>query len=337
MPAHGYPFFGSHHTFRLFGKHFPHPSGVEGNHFFRQPLSAVLPRAGQPNSRIDMRALPFFKLSPGGNTTALLVADNISPEQQRAAALEALHPLHLFAEQVGFVSPLTPELHMAGGEFCINATRSLGLLLALEERLPSQLEENGQKRWRGEVRTSGIPRPVILEVTRTADGYDSALHLRLPDQPEPERPDPGVALVRLPGITHLLLEEALHPFPQDWRADAALLLRRYGLESEDAAGCVWWRGTMDNLHSSPVVTVKEPHTVIFETACGSGALALALALAQDANGWSASGRYSVMQPSGMPMDVALAPGEAGMDAVVSGPVRLIARGEVWLRSLGEDA
>lgn len=63
-----------------------------------------------------------------------------------------------------------------------------------------------------------------------------------------------------------------------------------------------------------------------ESACGSGALALALCLARSGSRRS----FSIMQPGGSPLDVRLfAKGQENL-AAVDGPVSLVAQGRAWL-------
>lgn len=284
-----------------------------------------------------MRRTTFFKLSPGGNTTLLLVDENFLPRERAAIAAEVLDPLHLHAEQVGFVDLKAPRLEMAGGEFCLNATRALGALLGLTawEARPAP-ERPAALRWRGTARVSGMPVPALLEVSGDAARIpetDAAVFLDLPSSVPCEAVAPGAVLVRLPGIVHLLLDRTRHPFPDDWQAACALWRRRFDLEKEPAAGCVWWHAAGDVLHADPVVRVKEPYSLCRETSCGSGALALALAretVLKSARSCDEQ-ELRVMQPSGVPLRVRLSREGNLLRARVGGPVRLLARGDVFTR------
>lgn len=285
-----------------------------------------------------MRRVTFFKFSPGGNTTILLRDENFSPRERAAIAAEVLHPLHLHAEQAGFVDLEARRLDMAGGEFCLNATRALGALLALREWEARPVPERPPHlRWRGIARVSGMPAPMALDVASddVAGGEtDAAVVLDLPLALPCERVAPGVILVRLPGISHLLLDGKQHPLPEDWQSASAVWRRRYDLDREPAAGCVWWHEADGLLHADPVVRVAEPYSLCRESSCGSGTLALALARRAgllSVTALSDSGvELRVMQPSGLPLGVSLHAGD-GLRARVGGPVRLLARGEVYAR------
>ena len=74
---------------------------------------------------------------PSGNITALVEGDRFTPEE-RIRINDAIMAKHADVEQVGFLSTGTPEMTMAGGEFCGNATRSsiLAYLLQLPLFIP---------------------------------------------------------------------------------------------------------------------------------------------------------------------------------------------------------
>ena len=80
-----------------------------------------------------MPALDFSKWSPGGNTTLFFPAAGLDAARQAELARQAMRPDNLGAEQAGFVSVEERRLRMAGGEFCVNATRAFGALLAFRE------------------------------------------------------------------------------------------------------------------------------------------------------------------------------------------------------------
>ena len=71
-----------------------------------------------------MPALTFSKWSPGGNTTLLFPDTGQRPAEQARLAALALDPAMLGGEQAGFVHLAQGRLRMAGGEFCVNASRA---------------------------------------------------------------------------------------------------------------------------------------------------------------------------------------------------------------------
>lgn len=284
-----------------------------------------------------MPALTFSKWSPGGNATLFFPLDGASAAEQARLARLALNPQYLGGEQAGFVDPRQRRLRMAGGEFCVNAGRAFGALLAFSENahgprqaalegLPARpCDADAAKEHHYEVQVSGWQSPLRLNVRGALPHWRVEAVLRLPACPMRSLAD-GMTLVRLPGIVHVLLNAALHPFPEDCETAAALLRQRLGLDGEAAVGAVWWRECQGQLDMLPLVHVRDAQTTCLESACGSGALALALSLSR------AGGRrdFSILQPGGSTLDVRLF-SEGGENlAAVDGPVSLVARGQVWL-------
>lgn len=290
-----------------------------------------------------MPALTFSKWSPGGNTTLLFPdTGQRPPEQARLAAL-ALDSSMLGGEQAGFVNLPQHRLRMAGGEFCVNASRSVGALLAYtaqysgpEQGVLGGVIPSSDKTAEGsvpdeqpvrldEIQVSGWQTPVRLRTRGTAPLWRVEALLRLPGC-SITTVAKGAHLVRLPGICHLLLGGATHLLPEDCYAVAAQLRQQHGLEAEPAAGVIWWRECQGLLDMLPLVHVRDAGTTFLENACGSGALALALCLARTGTRRS----FSIMQPGGSALDVRLFT-EGGLDmAGIDGPVSLVARGKVWL-------
>lgn len=275
-----------------------------------------------------MRALPFTKWSPSGNTTLLFPAESVTGAQQAATASQALMPHLLGGEQAGFCHPRERRLRMAGGEFCVNATRAFGALLALEEertaRQAGTPHHEEVRELAFEVQVSGWQGPVGVRVRGSLPEWQVAADLELPACPM-QQPAPGVTLVRLPGIAHLLLDER-HVFPEDFLAASALLRREYELAALPASGVVWWRQVQHQLEMFPVVHVRDAGTTCLENACGSGALALGLRLCPA----GARRVFTILQPGGEPLEVTVDRQGGAVRATVDGPVRLVAEGRLWL-------
>ena len=174
-----------------------------------------------------MRVLPFTKYSPCGNTTILVRESSLSPADRARVAAEIIAPGHLEAEQAGYVDTAAPvpRLDMMGGEFCVNATRAFAALLAEEGKLSPESGGLG-----GIVSVSGMPERLRVRVRRlAAHRFESAVLLDLPQAPPLENVAPGMYLVRVPGIAHLVLDAAAHPLPADKDRDTAALFVRFGL------------------------------------------------------------------------------------------------------------
>lgn len=260
-----------------------------------------------------MSGFHFYKMNPGGNTT-LFILDPVSPALRAPIARQLLRADHLQAEQVGFLRLDTNPVHldMMGGEFCGNACRAAVAVMA-REGTGLQQEKNIL---RGQIAVSGVRGQ--LEVYMEKAGGVCWAQMPLSSGPNVSRPGPGLHLVRLPGITHLCLDEALHPFPDDY-VQAALDWRRQ-LDLQDlAVGCIWYR--FDKLSIKPVVWVQGTNSTYYESACGSGSLALAL-------GTGCENGCLVLQPSGARIGVKLE--RATGKAWIYGQVAPIARGEVFV-------
>ena len=268
-----------------------------------------------------MPALTFSKWSSGGNTTIFLHAANAAHDVQQAWARAVLDPAILGAEQAGCVAPERRTLRMAGGEFCVNASRAFGALLSLTRTAP-----DGERR-EEEIRVSGWEGPVRLSVRGQVPHWQVSARLTLPAASGPED-HAGGRLVRLPGIAHLLLPLTDAPLPEALVARARETLAVAGLMDEAAAGVIWWRPESRGAAMFPVVHVRDAATLVAENACGSGALALALELALR----HGVRQCELIQPSGSRLRVRLgAPlADGGVEAEIDGPVTLLARGRVWL-------
>lgn len=307
-----------------------------------------------------MPSYSFSKLIPGGNPTILLRDPDLSPAALAETSARLMSPMHIGAEQVGALysadAGQIPRLRMMGGEFCVNATRAAALLLARQGRLAGlPADASGAPAWGGVLAVSGVDAPVPLLAaldgeslaravgTLPPPAYEALLPSQSPSEPARARllhcaarvacspPEiscasiqPGVALVSMPGMSHALIDIALHPLPDcggaDWRTAARRWRLTCGLADAPASGVIWFRRDTEGFRIWPAVEVKATHSEHLETACGSASLALAL--------WSwqrrAPSPVSVTQPAGEILRVFPAP-EAGQ-AWISGPVFLAAEG-----------
>ncbi len=271
------------------------------------------------------KEIPFYKLSPGGNPTALIPAAAVPQAERAAVAAALMSPLHLSAEQVGFIDleQDLPSLEMMGGEFCGNACRATAALLVMLKG-----KKNGPVE--GFLRSSGADEPVAFKVRPGKSGLDAAVRIDL-SCARVTPLDPGLILVEIPGITHLLLDESLHPAPADPAEDAAARRAEFALESCSAVGCIRHAplSAARAQHIAPLVWVRDTDSSCPESACGSGSLALALALHVRAG---LSEPLRIRQPSGADIIVELEkdPAQNTFYGWIGGPVRLIAEGKTFV-------
>ena len=260
--------------------------------------------------------LDFIKLSPLGNTTVFLRGE--AAQEARAALLaEAMDYDHLAAEQAGFlVAPHSEEalfrIEMSGGEFCGNATLSAAALAASEGAESPFFVE-----------CSGAPEPLRAEAHPLGSGRWLA-RAEMPQAHEVRRISldgfsfGGAAIcVSLPGIAHFVVEAA-DLSAADYDALLACLMRE---TDADAYGVVpFERMGRDHFRIRPYVAVPSAESRVFERACGSGSLALALALGDAAEGT----RIAVEQPGGTLFV------ERGTRLLLEGEVLISCRGTVEL-------
>lgn len=281
----------------------------------------------------------FSKLSPTGNITILLRGE-FSPTDRAAMCIKAIDVHHLHAEQAGVIryEPV-PRLDMMGNEFCLNGTRAFAALLAFEGKLE---EQNGE--FCGIVESSGAaePLPVRVRIINENTAH-AAVRVPMASPPVPEELDPGVWLVKLPGIWHLLLDAERHPIPLSTNRhlvpmDAELIhessrwRQRYGLETQEAAGVVRFRREGRKLSIVPVVWVALTNSACVESACGSGSLSAVL-LSAWLGPLDIQGLWQVEQAGGV-LEIAPDPANTvtGIEAGiwVGGSVHRIADGEVFV-------
>ena len=146
-----------------------------------------------------MPALPFSKWSPGGNTTLLFPAAGLDARAQARLAAVALTPACLGGEQAGFVDLPARRLRMAGGEFCVNASRAAGALLALTEAAAQRVDVPSQSTpvpqtasvlvdRLDEFHVSGWPAPLHLHIRGASPLWQVEARLPLPPAPWKTRP-----------------------------------------------------------------------------------------------------------------------------------------------------
>ena len=202
----------------------------------------------------------IVRADPAGNIT-LFVLDPVAPPR-RAAIAERLMARSVYgAEQVAFLAPPRfggeGRLEMAGGEFCGNAVRALGLLLAKRRGAAGRL--------RLLVESSGCDGLIAVDVD--TDAGTACAELPPPRSLRPLRAgEYEGTLVDLGGIAHFVTEAA----PDE----AALRAAEPELHAAAAAYGVIF------LHDgllTPLVKVPAAGTLIWEGSCGSGALAAAAA------------------------------------------------------------
>lgn len=280
--------------------------------------------------------LQFYKTSPGGNST-ILILDSIPPLKRASLAKTLMDEHHLQAEQVGYLdlqsSPI--RLEMMGGEFCGNACRAAAAVLAHEKT--GLIKKS--KYTEGEISVSGVEHPVQLRLDHDHQGPRYWVRMPLKSSNVSsfiQELDPGLTLVTLPGITHLCVDETLHPFPHDYINFSQKLREHYGLKGP-AVGCVWY-APKPSYSIKPVVWVRETASTHYETGCGSGTLAIALCWGQKMNlpQKNLPLNLQILQPSGSFLGVEIHGQGKTLEAWIYGPVTLIAKGQAFIPNVSSE-
>ena len=248
--------------------------------------------------------LKIVMADPAGNRTAI-VRTPVPQELRAETGAKILGIRELRAEQAGFeTSPIgagAGRLEMMGGEFCGNAARSYGYLLA-SERKPAGGE-------------------ILVEIS----GHTGFLHVQcdlaggtaFSEMPMPlslEYTQEGLPMVISEGIAHIILQDR-EPDQEVIRFMTERFGRRF-----DAFGVMFLNG--DRL--TPVVYVPSAGTLVYESSCGSGTLAAAWFLEQERTGGSTQieKQYIFKEPGG-DITVRLRRQEDGsLSGVMGGDVRL---------------
>lgn len=243
--------------------------------------------------------------NPAGNIT-IFVMSAVPPQRYATVAAMLLADSNFCAEQVAFhVAPKMGgdgRIEMMGGEFCGNATRSYGYLL-------SRLLPGNPDRVRVEI--SGADRPLAVKI-------DAALSRCETEMPLPT----GKILVEYGGETFnaICFDGIVHTIvPGTPRSQAFVdgLIGAVGNTVDSSAyGVMFLNG--DNM--VPVVYVCETDSMIWESSCGSGSMAVAAlgAITQQ------NGTYScaLHQPGGVIEAIAAAEGGRVTKCSMGGPVSL---------------
>jgi diaminopimelate epimerase len=233
--------------------------------------------------------IDFTKLSPGGNDT--IIVQSAVPTTERAGIVRTLMSSpYVGGEQVGYltlapVSGIDARLDMMGGELCVNGLRSAATVVA------SQAAKTNLR-----LTSSGTDEVFEFVSIPKKGAWYTSITLNL--APRIKQLAERILIVHLDGISHLLCEFAPEAKiePMNIFAD---LRQKYDKElaTLPAFGIIPFQRRKDGYEIFPVVYVRETDTIIPETGCGSGSVALALSMTDG------DGSCSVFQPSGCPYQV----------------------------------
>ena len=240
---------------------------------------------------------------PAGNITAI-VESPVHPED-RVSISKAILALGK-AEQVGFaVSPLLGgdgRLQMMGGEFCGNAARSFGYLLATERY------SSGQHRISVEISGADAPLSVTADLHLGTAAAEMPLPLGMSTLTVAGQ---ALPLVELPGICHVILEGQAPSYTLVQQVlDAARPL------PYEAIGVMF----LERLQLTPAVYVRSTDSLVWESSCGSGSTACGWYLSQEKP--QGEYTYAFSQPGGTIQVAVTSSGQTISKISMGGPLTL---------------
>ncbi len=229
-------------------------------------------------------------------------------------------PNYLNAEQVGFLVPARSanadaRLEMMGGELCINALRSASALLFSRDAGKNILR----------LESSGFQGTLFCQNKKNGDVITTTITVECPLDFEAME---GGDLVKLDGIAHLVRCEEVLPEPAVLMSSFREIVRKNEIiASYAASGCMPYCENADSITFCPLVYVRDTDSLILETGCGSGSIAIALMR------YAKQGKKKTMviQPSGEPYIVTVeSKNDKNMRITLQSSVRVIASGVVSL-------
>lgn len=243
---------------------------------------------------------------PGGNDTAFVFSTKYTLLERKIINDEIMKE-NSNVEQVGFLgSKEHPELVMAGGEFCGNATRSAVFYYLDGKDGDMLLKVNGKDYIKAGVHNGlawcEIPLPTKGKIVECIEQ--------------------GIYKVNMEGMTSIVIKEecaSKYLEKKDSLKETAMdLIKKYNLLDAEAVGVMFLEKEYDLLKINPVVWVNSINTLFYETACGSGTTATAIVESYI----SGKGRsIDILQPSGFIINASITSNLSQIEkATISGKV-----------------
>ena len=248
--------------------------------------------------------------NPGGNKTALVKGNDYSAIQKKLIN-KMIMEKDKTVEQVGFLSNKINRLEMAGGEFCMNATRC-----AVYEYYKENKKEIN-------ISVSGTNKELICKVLK-----DNKVEIKLDicknitDLIEVKN---DIIYVKLDGILIAIFDDEksrnyirkLKENEEIAKREIKQLMIKEIQTEEKAIGIMFLEKISSKIRINPVVWVKDIDTVFYETACGSGSLGTAIYNYYKNN----EEKLEIIQPSGYSINIDLnTKNEYIENAIISGIV-----------------
>lgn len=230
---------------------------------------------------------PRVILAAGGNPTGII----LFPDNSRRREYEQMAKYFMLRdsrlEQFGFLEGVR-SFYMSGGEFSGNGARAAAWVIF-------KLTNNTE----GEFFMSGLKEPVEYRVLKEDFVRCAFPSMKLNSKKiDLKREKIKGTLVSMDGITHFIFDPKVE-FRNDskyYKKVHANITQLLNLQSKPAVGVIWQKQVGLEIKIDPIVWVKAIKSFFYETACGSGSLAVLLANDQK--------NLSVIQPSGKIIEAA---------------------------------
>lgn len=258
-----------------------------------------------------MNSFKYIIYTPGGNDTALVLR-NEKDQNMRKEINDYIMKKHKNVEQVGFINNNldNPELFMAGGEFCGNATRCAALYFLQEK--PGKLH----------IKVSGVDYALMAGITSDKEAW--AEMPIYPDLQKITKLNDESSKVEMSGITHIVINNQYEKIQKkdELKKLAFSILNKNNLtKTVPASGVMFVSKKGTKTYLRPIVWVRDVKTLFYETACGSGTTAIGLV---EASKLGKSTKFSVTQPSNLEIDIEVIYGRKEFKkAIISGPIKVL--------------
>lgn len=256
-----------------------------------------------------MKKIQYITYIPAGNDTAFVLKRGYTQEQKKKIN-DAIMKEESNIEQVGFVElGKEPELEMAGGEFCGNATRSAAHFYLGGKSGNLTLKVNGKDYIKAGVNENG---DAYCEIP-LYKGTNKMFEIK----------EEGIYQVRMQGMVTIVIEENKgKPYLENKNAirdEAKKLIENYQLTNEEAVGVMFLEKEDNMLKINPIVWVNAIDTLFYETACGSGTTGVGIVKAMQED---CSQKLDIKQPSGEIINIYIEKdGEQIRKAIISGKIK----------------
>lgn len=249
--------------------------------------------------------------NPSGNITIFVLTPFGRNDYQKVAN-QLLDMKELKGEQVAFIKEPYPgvngKMEMCGLEFCGNASRSFGLICAINDRKYGKCQSV--------IDVSGCNELLTVDI----DLNSNYTKVKMPKYKSVKySEDLKAQVVDMGGIIHVVYTD------QDATEEKFLEVKNYINEkfNPPAMGVMFYHPKTEEL--TPIVYVKDVDSTYWEGSCGSGSTAVAIAMtaAKIENGEADTGaeyKYYLKQPAGTIIASAkIENGKVG-DVFIEGPV-----------------